>query len=100
MQAREDRYDKAAKANALKKNVSINVAKSTIKCECGWEILLVPDLKAMSKAIEAHVETHRKIEKDCSKTDAENEGVAELEAERIENYLIAEVFKKASVQKS
>ena len=100
MQAREDRYDKAAKASVLKKGVSRNAAKSTIKCECGWEILLVPDLKAMNRAIEAHVDTHRKIEKDCSKTDAENEGEAELEAERIENYLVAEVFKKASEQKN
>ena len=63
------------------------------------ETLLVPDLKAMSKTIEAHVETHRKIEKDCSKTDAENEGVAELEADRIENYLAAQVLQKASEQK-
>jgi hypothetical protein len=30
-----------------------------IKCECGAEILLVPDLKAMNHAIEAHVGEHR-----------------------------------------
>jgi hypothetical protein len=100
MQTREDRNDKAAKVNVLKKSVSRNAAKSTIKCECGWETLLLPDLKAMSKAIEAHVDTHRKIEKDCSKTDAENIGAAELEAERIENYLVAQVLQKASEQKS
>ncbi len=28
-------------------------------CECGAEILLVPDLKAMDLAIEAHVSEHR-----------------------------------------
>jgi hypothetical protein len=31
-----------------------------IKCECGTEILLVPDLKAMDRAIDAHVAEHRK----------------------------------------
>ncbi len=100
MRTREDRYDKDAKANVLKKGISRNTAKLTIKCECGWETLLVPDLKAMSKTIEAHVDTHRKIEKDCSKTDAENIGATELEAERIESYLVAQVLKKASTQES
>ena len=32
----------------------------TIKCECGTEILLLPDLKAMDRAIDAHVAEHRK----------------------------------------
>ena len=31
-----------------------------IKCECGTEILLLPDLKAMDRAIDAHVAEHRK----------------------------------------
>jgi hypothetical protein len=31
-----------------------------IKCECGTEILLVPDLGAMDRAIDAHVAEHRK----------------------------------------
>jgi len=30
-----------------------------IKCECGVEILLLPDLQAMNRAIEAHVAKHR-----------------------------------------
>lgn len=100
MQAHEERNNEAAKADVLKKGVSRNAAKSTIKCECGWETSLVPDIKTMSEAIEAHVDTHRKIEKDCSKTDAENIGAAELEADRIENYLVAQVLQKASEQKS
>ena len=33
---------------------------SLIKCECGAEILLLPDLQAMNRAIEAHVTEHRK----------------------------------------
>lgn len=31
-----------------------------IKCECGTEILLLPDLVAMDRAIDAHVAEHRK----------------------------------------
>ena len=31
-----------------------------IKCECGTEILLLPDLRAMDRAINAHVAEHRK----------------------------------------
>jgi hypothetical protein len=31
-----------------------------INCECGAEILLLPDLSAMNRAIKAHVAEHRK----------------------------------------
>jgi hypothetical protein len=33
-----------------------------IKCECGAEILLVPDLHAMNRAIKDHVTEHKKKE--------------------------------------
>jgi hypothetical protein len=32
----------------------------TLKCVCGFEILLVPDLKAMDRAIKNHVTNHKK----------------------------------------
>ena len=32
----------------------------TIKCECGAEILIVPDLPAMDRAIKTHAADHRK----------------------------------------
>jgi hypothetical protein len=31
-----------------------------IKCACGFEILVVPDLKAMNRAIANHVTKHKK----------------------------------------
>jgi hypothetical protein len=34
-----------------------------ISCECGAEILVVPDLKAMNRAIKTHVAEHRKKER-------------------------------------
>ena len=100
MDTHENRCNRDAEVNVLKIGISRSGTNSIIKCECGHKILLVPDFKAMSKAIEAHVDTHRRRVKDCSKTEAENQGVAELEAERIENYLTGEVLKKASAQKT
>jgi hypothetical protein len=55
-----------------------------VKCSCGYKILLLPSVKAMSQAIEAHVETHnRKI-----KIAAE----AKKESERVRLNLIEQVF--------
>ena len=68
---------------------------SKIKCECGVEFLVVPDMAAMRKAIEAHAETHRTLERDCSKTEAANEGEAELEVARIRDKLTAQALKKS-----
>jgi hypothetical protein len=36
-------------------------ALPTIRCSCGAEILVLPDLEAMSKALKNHVEDHRRI---------------------------------------
>ena len=36
----------------------IKHVKKKIACECGEEILLVPDAKAMGKLIEEHVDLH------------------------------------------
>jgi hypothetical protein len=59
-----------------------------IKCKCGAEILLLPDLKAMSIATETHARIHGRKEKDAFK--------AEQEAEQVRDELIAQIFRKAS----
>lgn len=64
------------------------MSKLYIKCECGAELPFTSDELAMRKAIEAHAETHRKVAADCSKTDAANQGEAELEVNRIEENLM------------
>jgi hypothetical protein len=69
------------------KNLKAKKALPLIICECGFEILLTPDLKSMGKAIEAHAVEHGQKEKDPKK--------AALEAERIENELIAQTFKQS-----
>jgi hypothetical protein len=44
---------KKPKNRLLKKNLLL------LKCECGYEILFLPDLKALGKAIEEHVMEHK-----------------------------------------
>ena len=59
--------------------------KSTITCQCGAQILLVPDLKEMNSSIEAHVKEHKK-----------KDGISDAEAEIILDDLIAQIFGKIS----
>lgn len=61
---------------------------SFILCECGFAILLVPDLKAMGKAIEHHALEHSKKEKDIGK--------AAFKERRIQNLLITQTLDKAA----
>lgn len=58
-----------------------------VRCECGDELLLLPDLKEMGKAIEDHVELHLQSLKAPSCTPAE--------AERLKDMLIAQTLTKA-----
>jgi hypothetical protein len=56
-----------------------------IICECGERILILPNAKMMGTAIERHIlEQHK------------NKGANQVEADRIENVLISQLFKKAS----
>lgn len=55
---------------------------SVITCVCGFEILVLPDLKIMSQAIEKHVLEHK------------NKGATDSEADEIEFDLIAQLFNK------
>lgn len=59
---------------------------SVIKCECGFEIPLIPDAKAVGVTIDAHIEEHRKKHKDPKE--------GEREAKRIHDYLFTALFDK------
>ncbi|MGD0995742.1 MAG: hypothetical protein ABR909_09505 [Candidatus Bathyarchaeia archaeon] len=74
--------------NVSKKNPNGNAGLPVIKCSCGAEILLFPNVKLMSEAIEAHVEEHKQKVKDPKE--------AEAEAECIRDDLIVKVLDKAS----
>jgi hypothetical protein len=71
----------------LKKKSGSNKGLPMIKCCCGVEILLVPNVKLMSDAIEAHLEEHKKKILDPKE--------AEAEAERVRTDLITKVLDKA-----
>jgi len=73
--------------NSQGKNHEAKKAGPLIRCECGFEILLVPNLKIMTKAIEAHAAEHRKREKDPTK--------AAFEEERIQAILNAQALSRA-----
>jgi hypothetical protein len=59
--------------------------KSIIVCQCGEQILLVPDVKEMNLALEIHVNEHKK-----------NYKISDVEAEAILDDLIAQVLTKIS----
>jgi hypothetical protein len=59
--------------------------KSTIVCQCGAQILLVPDVKEMNLALEMHMNEHKK-----------NYQISDVEAEAILDDLISQVLSKIS----
>jgi hypothetical protein len=59
-----------------------------IRCECGFEILLVPDVDAMAKAIENHAEEHARKERNFAE--------AAFEKERVYLILTAQVLNLAA----
>jgi len=63
-----------------------------IRCQCGVEILVLPDLKAMNHAIEVHVAEHREKEKTRQKKDEA--------ASCVRQVLIEQLFEKASEGKN
>jgi len=62
----------------------------SIWCECGAEILLIPDVKEMGRCIESHAEEHQKKEK--------NPADGKAAFEYIENFLIKKVLEKAALE--
>lgn len=71
-----------------KKKIGDTSELSAIKCFCGAAILLVPNVKVMSEAIESHVAKHLQKVKDSKE--------AQVEAERIRDDLITKILEKAS----
>jgi hypothetical protein len=54
-----------------------------VTCECGFKILMVPDAKAMAKAVEDHIAMHCKQIKDPTKAPSEIERLWDLLSEQI-----------------
>jgi|SRR5450756_112948 len=49
-----------------------------ISCECGAEILVVPDLQAMNRAIKTHVAEHRKRERTAQRNVITSSKISQL----------------------
>jgi hypothetical protein len=49
-----------------------------ISCECGAEILVVPDLQAMNRAIKTHVAQHRKRERTAARNSITSSKISQL----------------------
>jgi hypothetical protein len=49
-----------------------------INCECGAEILLLPDLQAMNRAIKTHMAEHRKNERNTKKNSSASGKICQL----------------------
>ena len=75
-------------SNLLKKRLVCKNDSIIIRCVCGFEVMLVPDAKVISVAIEAHMEEHKQKVADPKASQAK--------AERIGDYLISQVFEDAS----
>lgn len=75
-------------SHIAKKKIGGKKGLPVIKCSCGVEIMLVPNVKLMSEAIEAHIAKHKQKVKEPK--------AAEAEAERIRDDLIIQVLDKAS----
>jgi hypothetical protein len=54
-----------------------------VVCECGFKILVVPDLDEMARSIESHAVTHEKGASDPEKAEAERCRIEELLAQRV-----------------
>ena len=57
-----------------------------IKCECGFEILVIQEMETVGGAIDAHVEQHRGKHKDPTK--------GEIDANNIHDFLFKKLFEK------
>jgi hypothetical protein len=58
---------KSLEGKDAKSDKNLNGRLPLINCECGAEILLLPDLQAMNRAIKAHATEHRKKGRDASR---------------------------------
>ena len=68
-------------------NHSLKSHLPIITCECGYEIILLPDLKAMDQAIQNHLLEHK------------NRDAKDAKNKRVEGTLISQIFEKAAESK-
>jgi hypothetical protein len=64
-----------------------------VVCECGQEILVIPDLKEMARCIEAHAREHSEKESNHSESEAKFNRIEEQLTQKV----IVELAKTAKI---
>jgi hypothetical protein len=64
-----------------------------IVCECGQEILVIPDLKEMTRCIEAHARSHSEKESNPCESEAEFNRIEEQLTQKV----LEELAKSAKI---
>jgi hypothetical protein len=59
-------------------DISLKGSLPLIKCECGTEILLLPDLEAMNRAIAIHTNEHANKERTSNKYNRTSSNISQL----------------------
>ena len=54
-----------------------------VVCECGFKILVIPDLDEMVRSIEAHAATHKRSQTDPEKAQAEHSRIEEMLTQKV-----------------
>ena len=54
-----------------------------VVCECGFKLLVIPDLGEMALCIAAHATTHKKAENDSEKAETEYCRIEELLTQKV-----------------
>jgi SpoU rRNA methylase family enzyme len=67
----------------MKQNHSLRKGLPTVMCECGEEILVIPDLDEMARCIETHAIFHEKKEADPKKAQNEHCRIEEQLARKV-----------------
>jgi len=68
---------------------SLKLRFSLIRCKCGAEILLLPDLGAMSRAIRTHVFEHIKSERSAEMNSIDSDNIGVLLSQRVIRKIIS-----------
>ncbi len=67
----------------MKHNHSFGKNLPRVLCECGEEILVIPDLKEMARCIETHAIIHEKKESDPNKAKGEYSRIEEQLTQKV-----------------
>jgi hypothetical protein len=67
----------------MRKKGKLDLKLPVVVCECGFKILVVPDLAEMVRSIETHAATHKKAQAEPGKAEDEYSRIEELLTQRV-----------------